>query len=123
MKRGWIYLVFGPIFGMLGLLLLEMMKGRLSAALRDPAEGAFLAFVFCFFVSFTTLLVDASLARVLPIVVRAPLVAASGTAIAFAYSAGTLGGLPPLDWFMPISIDAAASMGACSFLANDFSRD
>lgn len=122
MKRAYVYIILGPTFGVLGSLLSEMMKSGVSAALRDPAEGAFLAFVFGFLVSLPALLVDASLARVIPIVVRAPFIAASGTAIAFACLAIAGGRLPSLQHFTIIGIIAAGAMGACSLLSNDFSK-
>jgi hypothetical protein len=122
MKRGWVYLVFGPTFGVLGALLWAMIQSGVSAALRDPAEGAFLAFVFGFFVCWPSLFVDAILARVVPIAAKAPLMAASGTAIAFAWLAVALSPLASLRYFIPIGIIAAASVGACSILANHFSK-
>lgn len=122
MKRGWVYLVVGPIFGVLGSVLWAMMESGVSAALRDPAEGAFLALVFGFLVSWLSLLVDASLARVIPIVARAPLIATSGSAIALACLAIALGQHPSLQHFAGIGIVAAVAMGACSLLANDFSN-
>lgn len=122
MKSGWVYLVFGPIFGVLGSLLWVMIESGLSEALRDPAEGIVLALVFGFFVSWPSLFVDASLVRFLPIVLRAPLTAASGAAIALCCLAIAEGHVPPLKNFMLIAIVAACSMGACSLLANDFSK-
>jgi hypothetical protein len=122
MKRGWVYLVFGPTFGVLGAVLWAMIDSGVSAALRDPAEGAFLAFIFGFFVSWPSLFVDASLARVVPIAARAPLMAASGTVIAFAWLTVALPPLASLQYFIPIGIIAAGSVGACSILAGDFSK-
>lgn len=119
MKRGWVYLVFGPIFGVLGSLLWAIVRDGANAALRDPAEGAFLAYVFGFFVSFLSLMIDAGLAQVLPIVARAPLIAATGAAIAFAFLALALGHAPPLQHFMLVGVVAAGSMGTCSLLASD----
>lgn len=122
MKRGWIYLLFGPIFGVLGSFLWAIIRDGADAALRDPAEGAILAYVFGFFVSWLSLMVDASLTRVLPIAVRAPLIAAIGSAIAFACFAAALWEAPPLQHFVLIGVIAAASMGMCSLLSNDYSK-
>lgn len=121
MKRGWVYLVFGPIFGVIGSLLWAIIHDGADAALRDPAEGAFLAHAFGFFVSFLALMIDAGLARVAPIVVRAPLIAATGAAFAFACFAVALGQAPPLQRFVLVGVVAAGSMGICSLLANDYS--
>jgi hypothetical protein len=126
MKRGWVYLVFGPTFGVLGEYLWESMEVGLSAALRDPFEGAVLAFVFGFFVSFAALFFDAGLARVAPLIVRGPLIAASGAAIACVFLAVVfwpLPHLPPIDLFLRVGLIAATSIGACSLLANDFSKE
>lgn len=122
MKRGWLYLVFGPIFGVLGSILWAIIRDGSDAALRDPAEGATLVYLFGFFVSWLSLMVDAGLARVVPIVVRAPLIAATGAAIAFACFAVALGQAPLLQHFVLVAFVAAGSMGTCSLLANDYSE-
>jgi hypothetical protein len=121
MKRGWVYLVFGPIFGVLGSLLWAIIRDG-HAALRDPAEAATLAYLFGFFVSWLSLMVDGGLSWVVPVVVRAPLMAATGAAIAFACFAITLGQAPLLQHFGPVVVVAAGSMGMCSLLANDYSK-
>lgn len=122
MKRGWVYLVFGPIFGVLGSLLWAILRDGADAALCDPAEGAFLAYVFGFFVSFLSLMIDAGLAQVVPIVARAPLMAAIGSAIAFTCFAVALGQAPSLQQYVLVGVVAAGSMGMCSLLSSDFSK-
>lgn len=122
MKRGWVYLAFGPIFGVLGSLLWAIMRDGADAALRDPAEGATLAYVFGLFVSWISLMVDVGLARVVPIAVRAPLIAATGAAIAFVCLAFALVRAPPLQNLALVGVVAAGSMGMCSLLANDYSK-
>ncbi|MDH6262000.1 hypothetical protein [Bradyrhizobium sp. BR13661] len=122
MKRVWVYLVFGPIFGVLGSLLWAIIRDGADAALRDPAEGATLAYVFGFFVSWLSLMVDVGLSRAVPIVVRAPLIAATGAAIAFACFVVALGQAPPLQHFGLVGAVAAGSMGMCSLLANNYSK-
>lgn len=122
MKRGWVYLVFGPIFGVLGSLLWAIIQDGADAALHDPAEGATVVYVLGFFVSWSSLMVDGGLSRVAPIVVRAPLIAAIGAAIAFACFAVALGQAPPLQHFGLVGVVAAGSMGMCSLLANDYSK-
>lgn len=122
MKRGWVYLAFGPIFGVLGSLLWVIIRDGADATLRDPAEGMFMAYVFGFFVSWLSLMVDAGLARAVPILARAPLIAAAGAAIAFACFYVALGEAPPLQSFALVGVVAAGSMGTCSLLANDYSK-
>lgn len=122
MKRGWVYIVVGPILGVLGSLLWEIIRVGVDSALRDPAEGMMLAWVFGLLVSGPSLLIDTGLARFLPIAVRAPLMAATGVAIAFSCFGVAVGELPSQNFPLLIGVVAAGSMGICSLLAGSYSK-
>ena|SRR5712664_381801 len=120
MKRVFIFLILGPLFGAFGAVLNDVVTGR---GFSVEGEGAAMALLFSTVVSTATMLIDGYLSHFIPIVFRAPLTAAAGAAIAVCVILASLGKVLPFEHLMPFAVVGAFCMGACSLLSNNYSDD
>jgi hypothetical protein len=123
LKRAAVFILLGPLLGLCGAFLVEVVAGRMLC-LSCNVEGAALAIFFSFWVSLRTCPEDWVLSRLTPTIVRVPLIAISGSAIAVALMISLVGNRKPV----PISdlqiviIIAAICMGLCSWLSSGRNR-
>lgn len=117
MKRAFTFLLLGPALAATAwMIYVVTSNGPLSFA----AASAMILFIFTVFVAAIAALVDGSLARALPVYLRAPLTAIIGAAIPVGVILGWAGCVLPQQIWMPFAIGGALCMGACSLLSNDF---
>lgn len=129
MKRFPIFWLLGPTMVVLVALLREWIaSGQLPG---DYVEGCVMLFVFGWIVCAVSLPVDGVLAYVVPIYLRAPLIATVGAAVAAGLrlymESASKTAAPPLYAGIPIAWIAAAAIGAvtagvCSLLSHDYRR-
>ena len=114
MKRALVFLLLGPV---LGVLIAFYLVGQ---GYRDLYVAP-IVFFFSLIVCAIAGLVDGLLACVIPIWLRAPLTAVAGTAIAVGLYVFLLG-IRPLDKLLLIAEFGASSTAACSLLSHPFHR-
>jgi hypothetical protein len=115
-KRVFIFLILGPIFGVSGAILNDVIAGRGFS--RDIGEGAVMAVLFSAVVSLGTIPFDQYLSHFIPVVFRASLIAVVGAAMAICVILALMGRVLPFEYLMPFAIIGALCMGACSLLSN-----
>ena len=126
MKRLPVFLLLGPIFGVLIAFSNAVVEsGRFPPP--DLVYGCTIVFIFSLIVSVIAGPVDAILSHVLPICLRAVLTAVVGAAVAVGlilYVGAQLGGTraTPLYTRVLIAVLGALSMGACSLLSHNYRR-
>ena len=112
------FLLLGPILGVLVALSPDVASGGLNAWLVLIAKQVF---VIGLLVSAITGLVDGILSRSLSIFLRAPLTALVGAMAAIGLPAALLGRLPQ-EMSMSLAIGGAFCMGVCSVLSHEYGR-
>jgi hypothetical protein len=118
LKRPVIFIVLGPLLGLCGAVLAEVIAGK-GVCLSCDLEGPVLAIFFSFWVSLLTCPVDAVLSRFVPAIARVPLIAICGAAIAAGLLMSLVGGkYIPLAQMQPILTIAAICMGLCALLSS-----
>jgi hypothetical protein len=121
-KRPVIFILLGPWLGLCGAVLAAVMAGKM-VCLSCDLEGPALTILFSFWVSLLTCPGDAALSRFTPIIVRVPLTALCGAAIAAGLLMSLVGGkYIPLAQMQPILTIAAICMGLCALLSSGPSR-
>ncbi|MBR1156722.1 hypothetical protein [Bradyrhizobium sp. JYMT SZCCT0428] len=118
LRRALVFLLLGPILGVLVALSPDVASGGLNAWLVLIAKQVF---VVALLVSAITGLVDGILSRTLSIFLRAPLIAIVGAMSAIGLPAALLGPLPQ-EMSMSLAIGGAFCMGVCSVLSHEYGR-
>ena len=119
MKRAFVFLLLAPV----SVATIWTIYGTMDQVPRGVVELlAFCLFVFTFLVAALAALADSLLARTLPALVRAPLVAAVGAAIPVSAWLAVEGCMLPPSLLTPLGIGGALCMGICSLLSNDGRR-
>jgi hypothetical protein len=115
MKRALVFLLLGPASVVFTVWVSAGMPAdRLVACIALPL------FFVTFLVSAIAGLVDGCLVRAVPVLVRAPLTAIAGSALAIGLLLA-LFGMPLLSSeLIPFAIGAALYMGACSLLSHNY---
>ena len=129
MKRTLVFLLVGPtlvVFCTAAFMFLPLSMAAIFTAawvnrsLGDIAQIlAIMLFLFTFLVAALTGPIDGCLARFLPILWRAPLIAIAGGIIAFGLLLVVFGDRIP-DIPITIAIAGAFCMGVCSLLSHDY---
>ena len=117
MKRTFVFLLLGPVLGVSGAILNDVLSGR---GFREFGEGGIMALAFALIVSAATAPVDGYFAYILPLPVKVPLTAAVGATLAVWFILALGGKMMPLDVLMPFAIIGAICMGACSLLSHNY---
>ncbi|MBR1147814.1 hypothetical protein [Bradyrhizobium sp. AUGA SZCCT0431] len=117
-RRALVFLLLGPILGVLVALSPDVASGGLNAWLVLIGKQVF---VIGLLVSAITGLVDGILSRTLSISLRAPLIALVGAVAAVGLPAALLGPLPQ-EMSMWLAIGGAFCMGVCSVLSHEYGR-
>ena len=118
LRRALVFLLLGPILGVLVALSPDVASGGLNAWLVLIAKQVF---VIALLVSAITGLVDGILSRTLSIFLRVPLTATVGAISAIGLPAALLGPLPQ-EMSMALAIGGAFCMGVCSVLSHEYGR-
>ena len=118
MRRTLVFLVLGPILGVLGGMLDDGFAGR--GFYREFGEGAVMAMVFGSIVAIVTGPIDGYFAHALPLPVRMPLTAAVGATMAVGLILALTGKMLPEDVLTRLAIIGAVGMGVCSLLSHDY---
>ncbi|MBR1266932.1 hypothetical protein JQ629_05350 [Bradyrhizobium sp. AUGA SZCCT0222] len=118
LRRALVFLLLGPILGVLVALSPDVASGGLNAWLVLIGKQVF---VIALLVSAITGLVDGILSRTLSIFLRAPLAALVGAVAAVGLPAALLGPLPQ-EMSMALAIGGAFCMGVCSVLSHEYGR-
>lgn len=117
-RRALVFLLLGPILGVLVALAPDVASGGLNAWLVLIGKQVF---VIALLVSAITGLVDGILSRTLSIFLRAPLIAIVGAVAAIGLPAALLGPLPQ-EMSVSLAIGGAFCMGVCSVLSHEYGR-
>ena len=118
LRRALVFLLLGPILGVLVALSPDVASGGLNAWLVLIGKQVF---VIALLVSAITGLVDGILSRSLSIFLRVPLTALVGAVAAVGLPAALLGRLPQ-EMSMSLAIGGAFCMGVCSVLSHEYGR-
>lgn len=118
LKRTYVFLLLGPILGVFGAKLNEVVAGR--AFSWEIGEGTVVAFIFSAIVSAITGPIDGYFAHAVPVPLRAPLTAIVGATIAVGLLLYLVGKVTPLQFPTHIAIIGALSMGMCSVLSHNY---
>jgi hypothetical protein len=117
MKRTLVFLLLGPVLGVFGAILNDVVAGRW---VREFGEGGVMALAFSLIVSVVTGPVDGYFAHALPVPVRVPLTAVVGATMAVGLILALSGKMLPRDVLMPFAVIGALCMGTCSLLSHDY---
>jgi hypothetical protein len=117
MKRTFVFLLLGPILGLLGATLNEVVVRE--GFHWEFGEGAAMALIFGVIVSAVTAPVDGYFAHALPLPLRMPLTAIVGATIAVGLILALGGKMLPQDVLMRFTITGALAMGTCSLLSHN----
>ena len=116
MKRMLVFLLLGPILGVLAVLPYAVARIGFSDWLIIISG---LVFLFGLVVSAVTGVIDTALVQIIPISLRAPCIAIVGATIAV----GAIlleGGVVPQLALVVAAVTGALAMGACSLLSHDY---
>jgi hypothetical protein len=119
LRRPLVFLLLGPIFGVLAALLPDVAQGGFNDLL--VLIGG-LVFLYSVVVSAVTGVFDGVLAHALPISLRAPLTGISGAIIAVGpvLVLVGVGEKVPQGIWMAFAATGALCVGACSLLSHDY---
>jgi hypothetical protein len=117
-RRGLVFLLLGPMLGVLIALVPHAASGGFSVG---PAFIGDILFLFGLLVCGIAGVIDGILSRTLPIALRAPLIALVGAMIAIGLPAALLGP-PPAELSIALGIGGALCTGVCSLLSHDYRR-
>jgi hypothetical protein len=115
MKRASVFLLLGPAS-----VVFAVWVGFGAPARPIVAIIAMILFLLISLPSAMAGLVDGCLARKFPILVRAPLTAIAGSALAVGFARALIGVMPRPDELIPFAIGSALYMGVCSLLSHDY---
>jgi hypothetical protein len=118
MKRGLVFMLLGPVCGVLAALLPDVARGGFDIVIALIGMSVLL---YSIFVSMVTAVADGALEDILPIYWRAPLIAVAGAVIAAGPVLPLSGLLPQL--VLAVAVVGALSMGMCSLLSHDYGRN
>jgi hypothetical protein len=122
LNRPVVFVLLGPLLGLCVAVLAEVMAGG-RVCLSCDLEGPVLIVFFSFWVSLLTCPIDAALSRFAPTIVRVPLTAICGAAIAAGVMMLLVGKIYiPLVHIQPAMTIAAICMGLCAFLSSGRKR-
>ena len=118
MKRLLVFLLLGPILGVVAALSPDVLHGGFNHL--HLLIGA-VVFLFGLVVSAVGGIVDDVLSRAISISLRAPLTALTGATMAVFVPAALFFGQMPPPWILkPFAITGALCAGVCSLLAHDY---